>query len=878
MDARDLPSGRLVFFFSDVEGSTRLLTDLGDRYAALLADHQRHIRAAFATHDGIEISTEGDSFFAVFRSSLEAVSAAADAQRALAAHEWPGGHAFRVRVGVHVGQAVVAGGDYVGIDVNRAARIANAAHGGQTILSEETVADVAGSLPAGLALFDLGRHRLKDIGVVRLWQLDVEGLPTRFGPPRTLEAHPTNLPAEVTTLVDRASESDELESRVVDGPLVTVTGAGGIGKSRLALSVARRLVPAFPDGIFYLDLASLDRVDTVVTELAALTDTRLSPGDDPMTMLLAHLRDRRALLVFETADRPAGIAALIGRIVEKCPTTRLLVTARSALHLRAERDFPIQPLTVPAAGSGFDGARASAAVTLFTERARGVSPAFELTDANIESVAAITRRLDGLPLAIELAAAAIRLLSPSGILTRLERSLPLPGGATVDAPERQRTIRDTVAWSYKLLEPAEQTMLARLSVYVGAFDLDGVMALTPAQADPASPTPDDVATLAGLIDRSLVHRVGPGDDDRYRLLNVVREFAAGELLASGDEPALRRRHASYVLEVVGAAAGSLEGARQMAALATLDALGDETRAALEWSIVANGDARLGLELAAALGRAWYLRANVREAAVWLDAALTADPAAPPALRAEALHWLGVMLDEQRDEAGATIRFAEALEIQREIGDEQAVARELNGLGVVQRNIGELDAAEPLFTESLMRRRRLGDQVGIAISLTNLGILAIDRGRLDEAIGYLEEGLEIDRAIGSTAGPAYSSSVLGVALLRSGRTEEAVPLLRTALAAFADLGDQDGVAEMLEAIAEAEHPTSPGRSLRLLLAARELRARERVDLRRVDAARIEALLAEVSSAASPAEASEALADALAMDGDAAVAFALAGERT
>ena len=470
MDTRDLPSGRLVFFFSDVEGSTRLLTDLGDRYARLHGEHQRHIRAAIAAHGGLEISTEGDSFFAVFRSSVDGVVAAAAVQRALAAHDWPAGHVLRVRIGVHVGQAVVAGGDYVGIDVHRAARIANAAHGGQVILSEETVTEVEEALPAGLALSDLGRHRLKDIGVVRLWQLDVDGLPTHFGPPRTLEAHPTNLPAEVTTLVDRGSEADDLASRVVEGPIVTVTGTGGIGKSRLALAVARRLVPVFPDGVFYLDLASLDRVDTAVAELAALTDTRMSPGDDPVALLLAHLRDRRALLVLETADRPAGVAALIGRIAEACPTTRLLVTARSALHLRAEREFPIQPLSVPT-GSSLEEALASPAVALFVERARAISPAFELTETNTDAVAAIVRRLDGLPLAIELAAAATRLLSPGGILTRLERSLPLPGGATVDAPERQRTIRDTVAWSYMLLEPAERAMLARLSVFAGAFDL-----------------------------------------------------------------------------------------------------------------------------------------------------------------------------------------------------------------------------------------------------------------------------------------------------------------------------------------------------------------------------------------------------------------------
>jgi tetratricopeptide (TPR) repeat protein len=265
---------------------------------------------------------------------------------------------------------------------------------------------------------------------------------------------------------------------------------------------------------------------------------------------------------------------------------------------------------------------------------------------------------------------------------------------------------------------------------------------------------------------------------------------------------------------------------------------------------------------------------VREATQWLDAALKADPGAPAPLRATALHYLGVALDEQRDGTGAMARFREALEIERGLGDESAVARELNSLGVVQRNTGELEAAEPMFTEALMRRRHLGDPAGIATVLTNLGILAIDRDRFEEAIAYLEEALALDRAVGSTAGPAYSASALGVALQRSGRGDEAEPLLRTALSAFADLGDDDGVAEMLEAIAEMERVRAPGRSLRLLLAARELRARERVDLRPVDAARIESLLAELSSAVPEAESAAARDDALAMDRDAAVAFALA----
>jgi predicted ATPase/class 3 adenylate cyclase len=878
MDAADLPNGRLTFFFSDVEGSTRLLTDLGDRYPALLADHQAHIRAAFAAHDGLEISTEGDSFFAVFRSSVDGVRAAADVQQALAAHDWPEGRAFRVRIGLHVGQAIVAGTDYVGIDINRAARIANAANGGQVIASDELASEVAGELPTGTSLRDLGRHRLKDIGVVHLWQFDVDGLPTRFGALRSLEAHPTNVPPETTALVDRETEARALVDLVSTERLVTITGTGGIGKSRLAIAVARRLVADFADGVFYIDLASVDRVETAAAELAAITDARVAPGDDPTDVLLDLLRDRRVLILLETADRPPGIAALVARMVERCPSARLLVTARSALRLRAEREFPLAPLAVPETDARFDDAVGYPAVEVFVRRAHSVGRAFEVTEANVAAIAAIVRRLDGLPLAIELAAAATRILSPAGILKRLEGSLPLPGGADVDAPERQRTVHDAIAWSYELLEPEERSLLARLSVFAGAFDLDGVMGLSAPEPGGGPAASDEIATLGALVDRNLVHRAGPVDDDRFRLLNVIREFAAGELAASGELETVRARHAALVLDVARRNTAALDGPGQMAALASLDDAGDETRAALDWSIASRGDPRLGLELACALGRSWYLRGRVVEATSWLEEALAGDPDAPPELRASALHWLGVMLDEQRDETGAAVRLAEALEIERELGDEQAIARELNSLGVVKRNLGEVDAADVSMTESLTIQRRLGDRAGIATSLTNLGILAIDRRRLDDAIGFLEEALALDRLGGSMVGEAYSAGALGTAYLRAGRHAEADGLLRRALAGFHELEDPDGIAEQLERLGEAEGELDPAWSIRLLLAARGIREREGLALRGIDVERAEEIFTSVAGALSAAEMAAARADALAMDADAAVAFALAGSRS
>ena len=543
--ATDLPSGRLVFFFSDVEGSTRLLTGLGDRFAPLLGEQQRLVRDVFDARGGVEVSTEGDSFFAVFRLPLDAVTAAADIQRALAAHAWPPGGEFRVRIGLHLGQAILVGDDYVGIDVNRAARIANAANGGQVVMSDETAAAIAGDLPDDVAVVDLGRHRLKDVGVERLWRLEIAGVLAGSGPLRTLEANPSNLPAEVTPLVDRQDAATALRQAIADHALVTITGAGGIGKSRLAIHVARTLVTDFPDGVFHLDLAPIERTETVVMELAILLGVRMPTSGDATDPLIGFLRDRRVLLVLETADRHPGIAAFLASAIERCPTTRFLVTARAPLHLRAEHELSLQPLDLPPRGADPESAAGSPAIELFVRRAQAVNAGFRLTEGNTDAVVEIVRRLDGLPLAVELAAGATRVLSPAAILTRLERSLPLPGTVAVDAPERQRTMRETIEWSARLLDRTDRDMLGRLSVFAGEIDLDGVAAVAMEGHD--TDAVDGLEVLSRLVERSLVHRVD-ADADRYRLLGPIREFAAAELAAAGDADATRSRHASVLAE------------------------------------------------------------------------------------------------------------------------------------------------------------------------------------------------------------------------------------------------------------------------------------------------------------------------------------------
>ena len=554
---------------------------------------------------------------------------------------------------------------------------------------------------------------------------------------------------------------------------------------------------------------------------------------------------------------------------------RVVVTARSPLRLRAERTLAVEPLGLPGGRSSLATIAASPAVELFVSRARAVDPGFELTEENAAAVAGVVRRVDGLPLAVELAAARVRLLSPTAILTRLERRLPLLSGGLADLPERQRTLRDTIDWSYQLLDRAERRMLEQLSVFAAGFDLEAIEAIV-AEDGADGATGGALETLTSLVDRSLVERI-PSIDGAFRLLGTIREFAADELEGSGDAASTRERHARYWLAFATIQSAALDTAGEEQAIVHLEDAADEFRAALRWTLSTAPSAdpdHLALRLASALGRFWYLHGRVHEGAEWLDAALEADRDAPAELRATALHWSGVMADERRESGRAIERFEAALRLLRDVDDRSAIARELNSLGVAHRNAGDLARAEPLLEESLAMWRLLGDRGGVATVLTNLGILALDRDRVGEARTILEEAVELDRELGSVGGVAYSSSALAAALLRGGRRGEALPLIGSALEVYARLGDADGVAECLERLAEADQASDPAHAARLLLAAREIRDRERLATRPIDQGRAEAIYAAVAAALTSEELALAGAQARAMDIDAAVAYATA----
>jgi predicted ATPase len=647
--------------------------------------------------------------------------------------------------------------------------------------------------------------------------------------------------------------------RVVTNQVVTVVGPGGIGKSRLAIEGARSIVPRFPDGVFYVDLASVPNADLAA---AGLLDVMGLPeaGATPLETLKVSLRDRDVLIVLDTADRVAGVGGLVAALAGACPHVRMLVTSRAPLRIAAERELTIGPLP------------ARDAVELFEARARAVSPRWE-ADSFRPAVERLAERLDGIPLAIELAASRTRLLTPAAILERLERRLPTLGTGPADLPDRQRTLEATIAWSHEQLEPADQGFFARLGAFVGAFDLDAVEAVA------TEPGEDALGSLERLVDRSLVTTESSSNEPAFRLLGPIRDFAAAALLRGGGEHAVRERHAAHYLALVERQAEALESPDDLAAVTAIERAEPELRGALDWTL-RQGRAETAIELAGRLGRYWWVTGRIREGLDWLERALAPDVASDPSIDraalARAMYWSGVLLEgaERLDEARA--RLEEALALQGDLGDERAVARTLNSLGVVARSQGRLDEAAELFSDSLERKRRLGDDAGLGVSLSNLGVVANDRGDLPGAVELLSQALAADERTGSASAVTVSCANLGSALIRAGRIEQGLDQIRRSLPGIAELRDPELVAGVLTSLGHVQlasaDPEAARHAARLTLAADALRQREGVWLRLAERREVDDLVARELGLLGPDEIAAIRAEAGVTDLDAALRLA------
>jgi predicted ATPase/class 3 adenylate cyclase len=798
MDDKQLPTGTVTFLFSDIEGSTKLLQNLGDAYTELLDQHARIFRSAIDDANGVEVSTEGDSFFVVFPNPRDAVQASARIQRSLseASFEEP----VRVRMGLHTGEGRLGGENYIGIDVNRAARIAAAGHGGQVLLSDTTRSLVEHSLPEDIGLKDLGDHRLKDLAhPEHLYQLVIQGLHEDFPPPRTLDARPNNLPVQITSFIGRDKELAQVKNLLVNGTrLLTLTGPGGTGKTRLALQAAAETLTEFADGAYFVDLAPIGDPGLVVSTIAEALGVTEQAGRPLQESLAAHLKEKEMLLVLDNFEQVVDAGAAVEQLLQAASRLKILVTSRAVLHRYGESEFPVPPLALPDPSHLPEVSALSQyeSVALFIERAMAVKPNFNVTNDNAPAVAEITARLDGLPLAIELAASRVKLLTPRQILERLEQRLPLLTSRIADAPERRRTLRGTIEWSYDLLDEDERRLFEHASVFMGGGTIEAmesVCSLTGAT--------DALEGLASLVDKSLIRQVETEQGDpRFMMLETIREYAQDRLREHGEWDDLARRHAHFFLALAEEAEPNLTGPNGVRWVERLNQDHDNIRAALRWSIEADV-AEAGLRLAGAVWRFWHQRAHFHEARAWFDELLALPSAAEAgAARAIGLTGLGGIAYWQGDYPAAESAYREAVDIYRAVGDDTQIAEATLNLSYMPALRGDIPGSRRLYEEVVDQFERLGDVEKVTFVKAMLGYALMMEGDLARARPLLEESMLVADGSGDAFATAGAHHTMGQLERLSGNLDEAAAHYRESLRRFRGAGDHASMLEPLEALA------------------------------------------------------------------------------
>jgi len=817
-----LPRGTVTFLFTDLEGSTQLWELYPAAMPSALARHDALLTRAIAAHGGAVVKTTGDGIYAAFARATDAVTAALEAQRALHTASWAPLMPLRVRMALHIGVVWERAGDYYGPPLNRIARLLAAGHGGQVLLSRAIWELVCDQLPPDVELHDLGVHRLKDLNrPEQIFQLVAPDLPAAFPPLRSLDPRQTNLPAQLTPLVGREREVEQVCGLLcrADVRLVTLTGPGGIGKTRLGLQAAADLLDAFADGVFFVDLA-LIRDPALVPVTIARTLGLPDVGEQPLlARLRAALRPRQLLLVLDNFEQVAGAAPVIADLLQAAPRLKMLLTSRALVGVYGEQDYPVPPLALPDLHNlpPLDQLMVVETVRLFVERAQAAKPDFLLTTANTHAVSAICHHLDALPLAIELAAARVRLFTPPVLLTRLVTggTLPLLTGGPHTLPVRQQTIRGTIAWSYDLLDEGERALFCRLGVFIGGWDLAAAEAVGSGQPISAGQAPALVETL---VAHNLVKVTeGPEGEPRFTMLETIREFSHERMRERGEAEDLQQRHADHYLALVEAAEPELCGPRQVQRCDQFEREIANLRAALSW-FLANGQLEQAARLVAALRLYWIIRDRVDEGRAALETVLSAPQPLAPAVRAKALHARGHLVTEQvyQDEAITRASYEESLRLYRRIGDQhsvglvladlcwimsasiwpsldptvtaaaaraygeeglaigralgdpQIIANALFGLAQVERRrTGDLAQATALHQEALGYRRVLGAPYDIAWSVLAAGFVVTDRGDLEAGRALHLERLALERQLGRVRGILGSLNTLGrIAVQRS----------------------------------------------------------------------------------------------------------------
>jgi predicted ATPase/class 3 adenylate cyclase/tetratricopeptide (TPR) repeat protein len=794
------PVGTVTLLFTDIEGSTRLLDRLGpERYRSSLELHRRLLRDAFAQHGGYEVDHEGDAFFVAFSSAREAVAAAADAQRALASADWTCDLQVRVRMGIHTGEPLPAPPKYIGLDVHKAARVMAAAHGGQVVVTAATQE----LLPEGLDLLDLGEHRLKDLADAEtLYQVAIPGLRSEFPPLKSLDHRPNNLPSIATPFIGRTAVLAEISEHLLraDMRLLTLTGPGGIGKTRLALQAAAETIEAYPDGVFWVPLAAITTSALVPAAVAHSFGIRDEPAEPVDKALQRYLGEKQLLLLLDNFEHLTDAAADIAALLAAAPRVRILVTSRAPLRVRGEHVYELPSLDT--ANAGAQGL--SDAVELFVARAVAADRTFVLGDDNRADVLEIVRRLDGLPLAIELAAARIRTLPPRTLVGRLDRKLNLLTRGDRDADERQRTLHGTIQWSYDLLRLPEQRLLRRLAVFVGGFRLESAEAVLDRTQDLGI---DVIDGLEALVENSLLKTRSDYDGEvRFWMLETIRDFAVEALSADPLMSEVRAAHAGYFLGVVEYARARLRTGAQGDILQALDADTPNLHAAFDW-LLRHDDSDALVRFAGATWWMFWIRGRMHDAERWLGVALTRS--APPALLVHVLrgaagiaHWRG---DYQRE----VVMADRALSLAERQDDEGLWIEAALVAGRAAYSAGDYERAEAVLTTTLERARAHDDRFSIAMTLGNLATLARTLEDLPRAAALWHEALPITRELRDAYGTAICLLGIAFTMIENDDAAAAAELLEEAFLLISAIDYGEGYGYFLEGAAGVAAATGDG---------------------------------------------------------------------
>jgi predicted ATPase/class 3 adenylate cyclase len=843
------PTGTVTFLFTDIEKSTQLAREHPETWEVAKSRHHTILREAIESQNGFVFQVIGDAFCAAFHKAGDALKAAVKAQQDLQNEPW-GDVNIYVRIGIHTGDAENEGDEYRGYTtLSFVQRLMSAGHGGQILVSHSTENLLREQLPGQISLRDLGQHQFKSVPrPSHVFQVIAAGLPTEFPPLRSQDHLSNNLPTQLTSFVGRERELEDVKRLLRNARMLTLIGPGGTGKTRLSIEVASEMLDRYSDGVWFVDLAPILDPFLVPRTTAITIGLRDEPQRSVTDTLCDYLNEKAILLILDNCEHLIeACARLADRILHSALDTRILASSREGLGISGEVTYRVPSLGLPDISNlpTVESLSQYEAVKLFIDRATAAVPTFSVTNTNAPALAQVCQHLDGIPLAIELAAAKIRVLSIEQIAKRLDDRFRLLTGGSRTALERHQTLRAAIDWSYNLLPSAEQFLFRRLSVFVGGWTIESAEVVCEGGLVEIK---DVLDLMEQLINKSLVIAEEAYNESRYRMLETIRQYADEKLIESSENDVLRNRHLKYFLDLAETAEPKLHSEEQGQWLDKLEIEHNNLRAALKWSKTQQQPSELGLRLAGALWHFWEMRGYLAEGRTQLEAVLTRSDLAPSLAMSKALAGAGTLAWSQNDHISSIAFHKTALTVQREIGDRPGIAFSLNNLGYHAMEQGDYQQAEKWFEESLALSNELEDRRMAGYALHNLGELARHQGNFGQAVHLYQESLALFRELKDTWAISINLSWLGVVTHHQGELDQAVAYLQESLTLCQELGVIRGVAEGLEGLGGVAFARGqPNQAALLLGAANTARSKINSPVPPVDRVEYEILLAGVRAA-------------------------------